>query len=294
MARNKANTGGAGLLAKRRLGKTGEELSKIGFGGIIVKDTTKEQAAGYVREAIERGVNYFDVAPTYGNAEDMLGPALEPYRRDGFLACKTTERSQAGAWQELQTSLEKMRTDYFDLYQLHAVNTAADVQEVLGPRGALEAVLRAQEEGLVRYIGFSSHSESAALQLMDAFDFDTILFPINWALYLNGDFGPAVLQRAQEKNIGRLCLKALAKSALPQGESTPYPNCWYIPIDDGHLADLALRFTLSQPVTAAIPPGDIRLFRLALDIAENFTPITEGEVSELAEKGKGVDLIFHK
>lgn len=282
------------MLERRKLGNTGEELSIIGFGGIVVMDTTADEAASYVAEAVDRGVNYFDVAPSYGNAEDMLGPALKPYRDKVFLACKTGKRTKKEAWEELESSLKKLQTDHFDLYQLHAMTTDEDVETALGPGGALEAFLEAKEKGLIRYIGFSAHSESAALKLMDAFDFDTILFPTNWALFLKGNFGPAVIQKAQEKSMGRLCLKAMAKTAVPEGQPRPYKKCWYVPIDDREHADLAVRFTLSQPVTAAIPPGDIRLFRMALDIAENFKPITDEEVEELKKRAESVDLIFSK
>ena len=107
---------------------------------------------------------------------------------------------------------------------------------------------------------------------MDAFDFDTILFPINWALYLNGGLRPGSAAKGTGKEYRAPVSQGTGQIRAAARESTPYPNCWYIPIDDGHLADLALRFTLSQPVNRRSPPGDIRLFRLALDIAENFTP----------------------
>jgi aryl-alcohol dehydrogenase-like predicted oxidoreductase len=120
-----------GKLERRALGRTGEKLSILGFGGIVVRDATPGEAANRVAEAIDYEVNYFDVAPSYGNAEDMLGPALEPYRKSVFLACKTAGRSKSGAERELESSLRKMRTDHFDLYQLHAVTTSDDVEEIL-------------------------------------------------------------------------------------------------------------------------------------------------------------------
>src|SRR5512136_1739386 len=126
IAREKGSQG----LERRLLGRTGERLSIIGFGGIVVMDATPEQAAQRVREAIEAGVNYFDVAPTYGNAEDMLGPALEPYRKGVFLACKTEERTKEGAGAAIDRSLKKMRTDHFDLYQHHAVTRLDEVDKI--------------------------------------------------------------------------------------------------------------------------------------------------------------------
>jgi hypothetical protein len=137
-------------LERRSLGRTGERLSIIGFGGIVVMNATAPEASERVAHAIDRGVNYFDVAPSYGNAEEMLGPALAPYRKQVFLACKTQKRDRAGATEELERSLAHMRTDHFDLYQLHAVTTPADVDQILAPGGALEAFVAAQgREGAV-------------------------------------------------------------------------------------------------------------------------------------------------
>ncbi|MBE3584062.1 MAG: aldo/keto reductase [Limnochordaceae bacterium] len=279
-------------MARRPLGKTGETLSIVGMGGIVVMNVSQEEANRTVAEAVDRGVNYFDVAPSYGNAQERLGPALQPYRDQVFLACKTAERTAAGARRELEESLRQLRTDHFDLYQLHAMTSQEDFDRATGPDGALSALVAARQEGLVRYLGFSAHSVSTALKLMDAFDFDTILFPVNWVNFFNENFGPQVLARAVEKGLGRLALKAMAKTTWQEGKPRRYQKPWYEPVDEPDLAALALRFTLSQPVTAAIPPGEPSLFRLALDIAEKFTPITPEEEEELRQRAKGLTPIF--
>ena len=160
----------------------------------------------------------FDVAPSYGNAEEMLGPALEPYRKDVFLACKTTERKKEGARKELEQSLKNLQTDHFDLYQLHAVTTLEDVDTILGKGGAMETFLEARDEGKVRFLGFSAHSVEAAMALMDRFDFDTILFPFNFATWYAGNFGPQVMEKAKEKGMGILALKAMAWRPWEEGE----------------------------------------------------------------------------
>ena len=170
-------------LEKRSLGKTGEKLSILGFGGIVVMDSTPEQASERVKEAINCGVNYFDVAPSYGNAELMLGQALSPFRKDVFLACKTTERNKEGSRKELEQSLRNLQTDHFDLYQLHAVTSLQDVDTIFSSGGAMETFLEAREEGKIRFLGFSAHSVEAALELMNRFSFDTILFPVNFATW---------------------------------------------------------------------------------------------------------------
>ena len=136
-----------GKIEKRSLGRTGEMLSMIGFGGIIVMNATHEESSQLVKLAIDSGINYFDVAPTYGDAEVKLGPALEPYRKDVFLACKTTERSREGSRKELEQSLKHLRTDHLDLYQFHAVTTLKDVEVIHGQGGAMETYLEAKKEG---------------------------------------------------------------------------------------------------------------------------------------------------
>ncbi|MCK5734567.1 MAG: aldo/keto reductase, partial [Candidatus Latescibacteria bacterium] len=238
-------------MEKRLLGHTGETLSVVGFGGIVVSQEASSTANRLVAQAVERGVNYFDVAPSYGNAEERLGPALEPYRRSVFLACKTGKRTKEEASEELRGSLKCLRTDHFDLYQLHGVNTLEEVERIMGPGGAMEALVEAREQGLVRYLGFSSHAEEAALALLDRFAFDTMLFPFNWVCWHQGHFGSRVLEKAREKTVGILALKALAKRKRKEGEERKWPKCWYAPVEDSEEASLALRFVLSKPITAA-------------------------------------------
>jgi predicted aldo/keto reductase-like oxidoreductase len=281
-----------GKIEKRSLGKTGEKLSMIGFGGIVVMDATPEQSSQRVKEAIDYGINYFDVAPSYGDAEIKLGPALEPYRKDVFLACKTGMRTKDGARKELEQSLKRLKTDHFDLYQLHAVTKMEDVDTIFGKDGAMETFIEARDEGKVRYLGFSAHSVEAAMALMDGFDFDTILFPINYTTWYAGNFGPQVLDRAKEKGMGILALKAMAKQPWAENAENKVPKCWYEPLTDPEEAKLGLRFTLSHPVTAALPPGNEDLFSMALGLATGFKPLSQVEVEDIKEKGMAGSPIF--
>jgi predicted aldo/keto reductase-like oxidoreductase len=284
-------TGTMGRLARRRYRK-GTRLSIIGFGGIVVSQVEQSEANDLVAWAFERGVNYFDVAPTYGNAQERLGPALKPYRARSFLACKTTKRDAAGAQAELEESLRLLQTDHFDLYQLHGVSSEEDVEAVLARGGALETFLKAREQGKVRYIGFSAHTEAAALKLLDAFPFDSVLFPVNCVCMENGNFGPAVIERAQAKGAAILALKALAWTPWPEGAERIYPKCWYQPADDRELARLALGYALSLPIVAAIPPGDGRLLKLAVELALQHAPITNDARQALAQQMQGVTPVF--
>ncbi|NSW95184.1 MAG: aldo/keto reductase [Bacteroidales bacterium] len=282
-------------MEKRVLGRTGVMLSMIGFGGIVVMDATPEDAAERVKMAIDRGINYFDVAPSYGDAEIKLGPALEPYRKDVFLACKTQKRTKAEARKELEQSLKNLRTDHFDLYQHHAVTTLEDVNTLLGPGGAMETFLEARNEGKIKYIGFSAHSVEAAMELMNRFDFDTILFPFNFASWNAGNFGPQVLARAKEKKMGILALKAMAKGPWPEGaDRSKYPKCWYEPLVSDEEILTGLRFTLSHPITAAVPPGDENLFKKALTLADKIKPLKKSEIQLIKQKAQsGVPLFSY-
>jgi aryl-alcohol dehydrogenase-like predicted oxidoreductase len=246
-----------------------------------------------VKLAIDSGINYFDVAPSYGDAEIKLGPALEPYRKGIFLACKTQKRTRNEARTELEQSLKNLRTDHFDLYQFHAVTTLRDVDTIFSAGGAMETFTEARKEGKTRFIGFSAHSVEAALAMMDHFDFDTILFPVNFATWYAGNFGPQVLARAQEKKMGILALKAMAKGPWPQGaERSKYPKCWYEPLVSTDDITMGLRFTLSHPVTAAVPPGEAGLFRIALSVSDKLKPLKKSETESIKKKGAEVNPLF--
>ena len=294
LQRNSYSTNHA-RLPRREYGKTSVKLSIIGFGGIVVKDAEQQHANHVVAEAFEKGVNYFDVAPTYGDAELKLGPALEPYRKKVFLACKTVQRKREGAATELKESLKRLRTDHFDLYQLHAItDVKKDVDTVFAKGGAMEVFIEARKQGQIRYLGFSAHSEEAALAAMERFDFDSILFPINFATYYKGNFGHKVIATAKSKGVARLALKSLARQRWPKDDPSrkEYPKCWYQPLTEREEARLGLYFTLSQSVTAAIPPGEESLFRMAVDLAMNLKPISIDDFEKVKQMAESLNPIF--
>lgn len=285
----------ANPIPRRTLGKTGEKLSMIGFGGIVVMDESPDASANIVAEAVDRGINYFDIAPSYGNAQERLGPALAPYRKNVFLACKTEGRTKDDSRKQLEESLRLLKTDHVDLYQFHALTKMKELDQVLGPGGAMETMEAARKEGKIRYIGFSVHSQETALAALDRYPFDTILFPVNWVLFTQAGFGPQILKKAQEKQIGILALKAMAKTVWPadQKQNHPQPKCWYEPARYPDEATLGLRWTLGHPITAAIPPGDEKYFRLAMDVAQYYKPLEPHEEQALLGGGHGVEPIFH-
>ncbi|MGA3027411.1 MAG: aldo/keto reductase [Bryobacteraceae bacterium] len=225
----------------RRPYKNGIDLSILALGGIVVCRLSQEEASRRVAAARDRGVNYFDCAPSYfdGEAEIKLGEALKPYRSQVFLAEKTMARDAKGAREELERTLRRFHTDHVDLYQFHAVGSMDDVDKILAPAGAAETFLAARKEGKVRHLGFSAHYAPAALRLMDALDLDSVLFPVNVNAWENGGFGPQILAKAKAKGMARMALKALAFGKWPadlKESDRKYPKCWYQPIDDREMA----------------------------------------------------------
>jgi aryl-alcohol dehydrogenase-like predicted oxidoreductase len=265
-------------------------LSILGFGGMLLVGMQQKSADKLVFESIEKGINYFDVAPFYGDgeAERKMGSAISSCRDGLFLACKTLERSAKEASRELEHSLWCLHTDHFDLYQFHAISGVDEVEEIFSVGGAMEAFLQAKRRGKIRFIGFSAHSVEAALAMLDRYPFDSILFPVNFINYSRGNFGPQVIEKAKELGVARLAIKALAHGPWKKSEKRNYPNCWYRPIDKVDLARQALRFALSEDITSAIPPGDERLFRMALELAPELSPLTSQERNSLLASARSL------
>ncbi len=285
----------AAALATRPFGHSDVRLSVIGFPGFAVNRLEPDRVARLVAESVERGVNYFDVSPKYGDAEARLGPALEPYRRRVFLACKTAERTAGGAAADLERSLERLRTDHLELYQLHHItDVARDVDAAFASGGAMEVLARARREGRVRFLGFSAHSVEAAMAAMDRFDFDSAMFAVNLASFRKGGFGPQILARAREKGMAVLALKILARQKWPADDERRkrHWRCWYEPVTDLDEAELSVRFTLGQPVTSALPPSEENLHRVAMMLAMDYRPLEPEEEARAARLVEGLEPIF--
>ncbi len=220
-------------------------------------------------------------------------PPSNPSGRTSSWPARRPSAARQGAEEELAHSLQTLQTDHVDLYQLHGLTKTEEVEQAFGPGGAMEVFLKAKKEGKTRFLGFSAHSEAAALLAMDKYDFDTVLFPVNFACMLKSGFGPKVIARAREKKMGILALKVLARQKWPEeGMRKEYPKCWYQPITDPGEGELAFKFTLSQPVTAAVPPGDHRIFKRALELAHRFTPILPDEEAKLRTLAAALNPIF--
>lgn len=271
-------------LPRRVLGRTGREISIIGFPGLALSRLSQEESNTAARKAFDLGCNYFDVAPAYGDAEQKMGPALAGWRDQVFLSCKTKMRDARGAREELERSLQRLKTDHFDLYQLHHIRTPAEVEQALGPGGVLETLLKARDEGKVRWLGFSAHTTKGALALMRGFRFDTVMFPINFVEYFTIDFGKPILELAKEQGAAVIAIKPTSAGAWAPG--APRQRQWWYPtLETVEDLRLALRFTLSlEPVVTGIPVSFADLFEKVVTAARDFAPITEAELAQLRDR----------
>jgi len=282
---------GISEIPKRALGKTGEKISIVGFGGIALRDNGQDFANELIAAAFDKGIRYFDIAPAYGDSQALMGPALESYRKKSFLACKTGKRDRQGAEEELHESLRQLRTGHVDLYQLHALSEMEDIDQVFGQDGAMETFVKARKDGKIRFIGFSAHDEAVALKAMEMFDFDTILYPINCVCWHNGNFGPAVYETARKKGMGILALKSIARNLL-EGKEKPYPNMWYEPFEEDKQIENCLRFTLSKDIAATVHAGDSIFMKKTLQFVHETKDITEPDKNEIQALIDGVKPIF--
>ncbi len=255
-------------LEKIKLGKTNLDISRVVYGGIVSMNEQQVDSDRYVSFAIDRGVNYFDVAPAYGDAQLKLGNSLRSYRQDVILACKTGERLESKAILQIKESLELLHTDYFDVFQLHALTTEEDVDIAFSKDGVMNYLIKAKQEGMIRHIGFSAHNEAIAQKALKLYDFETILFPFNWALGNHKGMGNSLIIDAKEKNTGILALKSLALRPWEEKDDKQFSKCWYkpIPLDTNKdLAIAALKYTLSLGVHTIVPPGHIEYLEFVID-----------------------------
>ena len=279
----------------RKLGKTGFDISAVSYGGIVSMEDGQTASDRYVSWAIEQGVNYFDVAPSYGDAEEKLGNSLKPYRNDVHLACKTAQRLRADAEKELYQSHKLLHTDYFDVYQLHGLANMEEVEAAFGPGGVMEMVSTLKQRGIARNVGITAHNEEAALRCLELYDFDTVLFPFNWFMNMEHGMGSRLIKAAKERDMGVLCMKAFIERAwINQDErnSSQFPKSWCKPInvEDVPFGVAAMKYALSLGVDTLIPPGNYPSFSFAVEHIEEClrNPLNNDDYAFLQKKLESV------
>jgi predicted aldo/keto reductase-like oxidoreductase len=287
-------------MPRRVLGRTGEKVSVVGFPGLALTHYDQEKCNEGLLNAYKRGVNYYDVAPAYGRdgiCEIRMGIGLEAIgidRKSIFLACKTKMRDKEGARLELERSLKRLKTDYFDLYQMHCLRTPEEVKQALGPGGAIETFLEAKKEGKIKYLGFSAHTTKGALDMMNGFRFDTAMFPINFVEFFKMGFGKPVLDLAHKQGVAVLAIKPMSKGPWPKDVERTR-KWWYRSTETQDDTNLVMRFTLSlKNVVAGIPPSFLDLVDLAIEAGRSYRPIKEEETMKLQEMAKDCSSLFQR
>jgi len=274
-------------MEQRRLGRTGHLSTVVTFGTAGIGKVEQETADRAIQLVLDHGVNHFDVAPRYGEAEVRLRPWMVRIRERIFLGCKTGQRTRDAAKAELQRSLERLGADRLDLYQLHAVGKLHELDECTAKGGALEALIEAREAGITRWLGITGHTHDAPrthLEALRRFDFDTVMFPLNFVLWTNPQYRrdvEALLGECARKDVGVHIIKTVAKD--PWGERPKTHTTWYEPFTDQATIDRAVAFVLSRPVTTLTSVGDVTVLPKVLSAAERFRPLDpSGEEALLA------------
>jgi aryl-alcohol dehydrogenase-like predicted oxidoreductase len=267
----------------RRFGRTGHFSTVAILGGAAFGKIDQATADAAMGRVIVAGVNHIDIAPSYGDgvAEERLGPWVARERQRFFLGCKTMERSHEGAAAELHRSLERLHTDKFDLYQLHAVKTMEELDAVTARGGALEAAIAARAAGLTRFIGITGHglqAPSVFLEALRRFNFDSVLFPINARLFADPVYrqnAEALLRECRARDVGVMAIKAITKG--PWGDRPKTHTTWYEPFTDEAHIQRAVNFALSQDITGLCTVGDVTVLPLFLNACEHFAPMSAVE-----------------
>lgn len=259
---------------KRKLGSTGIDVTILGLGGEGILRTFghEKEATLLINRAIDLGITYLESARAYAGSESYYGLALKGRRKDIFLTSKSHARDERGAFDHLNETLRNMKTDYLDLWQVHDVRTDADIREIFGPKGAIEAFRKAKEEGLVRFVGVTGHHDpSITRRCIELYDFDTVLIPVNPAEPEYKSFLQGVVSLAHERGMGIIGMKVYFRGLAAE-------------ITRLESVEPLLRFALSQPIhTAVIGCDTSHQLEENVKYAKAFNAMSDKEIRELVD-----------
>ena len=258
-------------MEQRRLGRLGHQSSVLIYGAAALSEVDQDTADTSIQLALDAGINHFDVAASYGDAELRLGPWMPTIRDRIFLATKTGLRDRDAAWAQINHSLERLQTNHVDLIQVHAVGDLAELDLVTRPGGSLEAVARARDEGLATWVGITGHGHQAPathLEALARFPFATVLTPLNFVLGQDPAYlaaYQALVAEVQAQDVGLMIIKTVSRRNWPEPVEHGY-STWYEPFDDQRRISAAVAWVLAHPeVTGIATPGDVRLLPLLIE-----------------------------
>jgi len=263
------------MIPRLPFGRTGHTSTRIIFGGYALSKATQAEADDVLELLLEYGVNHIDTAPMYGNAEKRIGPWMEKHRDDFFLATKSGSRTYEGAWKNLQRSLDRLRVDYVDLWQMHGLTNPAGWEKAMGPGGALEAFIEARDKGLGRVFGVTGHGSKVPAvhkRSLERFDFDTVLLPYSYWMMQNpryaADFDELV-GLCRKRKVAVQTIKSIARRRWEDRPKT-YNTYFYEPLETQDAIDKSVQWALDLPDSFVITAGDMRLLPKMLDAAKHF------------------------
>ncbi len=284
------------MIPKLTFGRTGHQSTRLLFGAAALSRVTQAQADKTLEVLLSYGINHIDTAASYGEAELRIGPWMKTHRKNFFLATKTEQRTYQGAKEELQRSLERLRVDSVDLWQMHVLVDEDGWQTAMGPRGALEAFVEAREQGLVRFLGVTGHGLQAPdfhRRSLEHFDFDSVLLPYNPLLMENPAYAAsfeALVATCQGRNTAIQTIKSISSGPWDGHEQTR--TTWYKPLEDQAHIDTMVHWVLSRPGVFLNTVGDIGLLPKVLEAGKRFDPGMVQADFEAAIAGIQVEPLF--
>jgi aryl-alcohol dehydrogenase-like predicted oxidoreductase len=263
------------MISKQPFGHTKHASTRIIFGAYALSKATQAEADRILELLLDFGVNHIDTAIMYGNAEKRIGPWMEKHRDNFFIATKTRRRTYQGAWDDLQRSLDRLRVDQVDLWQMHGLTGQAGWERAMGPRGTLEAFIEAKDKGLARFLGVTGHGIKAPamhIQSLERFDFDAVLVPYNYSLMQDPRYATdfeALVALCRERNVAVQTIKSIARRPW-QGRSKTYNTYFYEPLETQEVIDRAVHWVLGYPDIFLITAGEMELLPKILEAANRF------------------------
>ncbi|KPV40833.1 aldo/keto reductase [Alicyclobacillus ferrooxydans] len=277
-------------MEQRRLGKLEYMSSAVMFGAASLGNVTQDEADKSIKFAVDHGVNHFDTAADYGDAELRMGPWMPKIRQQIFLATKTGKRTKEEAKRELHRSLERLQVDDVDLIQLHAVGSIEELDKCTSAGGALEALVEARDEGIVKAIGITGHGHMAPathLEALRRFPFDAVLTPLNFKLYSMPEYRfdfDALRAETVKQDVALRVIKAIAKGPWDVNQKRNYAT-WYEPFDEQKVIDACVHFVLNQAgVSAFASAGDVHLFPKIVDAVNRYGQMSTEEVTDILSR----------
>ncbi len=274
-------------MEKRRLGRTGHESTIVTFGTAALGTRSQEMADEAVELILKHGVNHIDIAPGYGQALERMKTWMPKIRDQMFLGCKTQGRTYTQTWEDIRTGMERLGVDGYDLFQLHAVTTMADLDGAMMKGGAIDALVEMREQGLTKWLGITGHGPyvpKVHLEALKRFDFDTIMFPVSASMYRNPEYredAEALLAYANEHDVGIHTIKMIARGGW--GSLEKDCTTWYDPHREQDAIDDALGWLYSQPMHTAPSAGEVDLLAKVLDAAERIEPMSAEKQEEVVQ-----------